>query len=178
MATQAQRPSLLDRPGPRLLAGAVGGLCAGVVFIALTSWFGTTMGQAPLAPFSLIASMASLAPAQIPALWLGMAIHCVLSVVFGMIFAGFTALTRGNGTLMAAGFLYGGIIYAIDFHIFARFVDQFAGFRGMNQPFELAVHLVFGGVLALFLLRRPQRVGPGEPATRGEEVPRVPSGTS
>lgn len=176
MATQQQPQSKLDRPGPRLLAGALGGLVAGVVFIALTSWFATSTGQPPLSPFSLIASIAALAPSQIPTLWLGMAIHCALSVVFGVIFAGLTALVRGNGTLMAVGFLYGGIVYAINFHVFARFLDIFSNFRGANQPFELAVHLVFGGVLAMFLLRPRRRAGTSEPVAR-EEVPRVPTGT-
>lgn len=177
MAVRGQQPHAPERPGPRLFMGALGGLCAGVAFIALTSWFATSMGEPPLEPFRVIASIAALAPSQISVVWLGMAIHSALSVLFGMIFAALTALLRGNGMLMAAGFLYGGIIYAINFHVFARFLDVFENFRGVNQPFELAVHLVFGGVLALFLLRPPRRVGPTEQAAR-EEVPRVPTGTT
>ena len=79
--------------------------------------------------------------------------------------------------LMAAGFLYGGIVYAINFQVFARFVEQFGGFLALNQPFEVAAHLVFGGVMALFLLHPPRRVAPAESAKR-EEVPRTPSTTS
>lgn len=177
MAVRGQQPATPERPGARLFTGAVGGFCAGAVFIALTSWFAASNGLPPLEPFRVIASMAALAPAQIPELWLGMAIHSALSVVFGMIFAALTALVRGNGTLMAAGFVYGGILYAVNFHVIARFLDVFANFRGTNQPFELAIHLVFGGILGLFLLRPPRRVGPTEEVSR-EEVPRVPTGTA
>lgn len=178
MAVRGQQPATPEHPGPRLLTGALAGFCAGVAFIALTSWFATSLGQPPLEPFRMIASMAEpAAPEQIPDVWLGMAIHSALSVLLGMIFAALTALVRGNGMLMTAGFLFGGIVYAINFHILARFLDVFANFRGANQPFELAIHLVFGGILALFLLRRPRRVGPGEQARR-EEVPRVPTGTA
>lgn len=172
---RAEHTPTLERPGPRLFAGAVGGFLAGVAFIALTCWYSATLGNDPLAPFRVIASMAP-APDVIPTLWLGMALHSALSVFFGMVFAAFTALTRGNGTLMPAGFLFGGLIYVINFQILARFVGQFAAFRGVNQPFEVAIHLMFGGLVAMFLLRRTRRVGPSQPVAT-EEVPRVPSGT-
>lgn len=177
MASHGGRPPLLERPGPRLLTGAIGGFIGGVVFIALNAWFASSMGRPEMSPFRLIATIAQGGPPPTTSLWVGMAVHAAVSVVLGMILAAFTVLMKGNGTLMAAGFVYGGIVYAVNFHVFARFVDQFTAFQTTNQPFELAAHLVFGGVTALFLLHPPSRVAPREFAPR-EEVPRVPSSST
>lgn len=169
-------PHVLDRTGTRLFTGAIGGFLAGVAFIALTSWFFTSMGRPALAPFRVIATIAQGGPPPTTDLWVGMAIHSALSAVFGIVFALLTAMVRSNGTLMAAGVLYGGIIYVIDFQVLARFVERFSVFRMANQPFEVAVHLVFGAVLALFVLRPPQR---GDSAQSAEQrAARQPAGAA
>lgn len=164
----------LDKPGPRLTTGLVGGFLAGVAFIALNSWFGTGGGasDSPLAVFTLVSTMA---PGG-TSIWVGMALHAALSAFFGMLLAAFTALVRGNGMLIASGLLFGGIIYVINFQVLARFVGQFAAFRATNQPFEVACHLVFGALTALFLIHPPKRISPTRPSMR-EEVPREPSRT-
>jgi hypothetical protein len=155
MSNTDMRPEARRSAAPlpmRLLAGAVAGFVAGVVFIALTSWFATTMGNDALDPFRMIATLAqgsdALAEGRASVI-LGMTIHSVLSVLFGIIFAIMTAPIRSAGVLLAAGLLYGGMIYAVNFQILSRFVDYFSALLDMtNQPFELCVHLVFGSVLA------------------------------
>jgi hypothetical protein len=154
------RPVAPHRPGRglgvRLILGVLGGFLAGIVFIALNSWFVSTMGKPALGPFMTIASLAqgpAAAMTHTATIWYGEAIHSGLSALFGVIYVLLTHPVRTNNALLAVGgLLYGGIIYAIDFQIFARFVSQFAALTKPNQPLELAVHLAFGGILALFLL--------------------------
>jgi hypothetical protein len=140
--------------GPWLGWGLLSGFLAGVVFIALTSWFATTMGNPQLAPFKVIATLAQGPPPMQATVWIGMAIHSLLSALFGLVFAAGVAPMRGgaSGSIMWTGLLYGGLIYVVDFQILARFVPQFSAFlQATNQPFEVAVHLVFGAVLAALL---------------------------
>jgi hypothetical protein len=150
----------------RLIRGILAGFLAGVAFMALNSWFDTTMGKPPLAPFMAVASLAqgpAAAMQHTATIWYGMAIHSVLSALFGVIFVVAIQIVRlGNASVALAGFVYGGLIYAIDFQIFARFVPQFHALTMTNQPLELAVHLVFGSLLALLvLLRTSPRRPPG-----------------
>jgi hypothetical protein len=139
--------------GPWLGWGLLSGFLAGIVFIALTSWFATSMGNPQLAPFKVIATLAQGPPPMQATIWIGMAIHSVLSALFGLVFAAGVAPMRGSsGWLLWAGLIYGGLVYAIDFQVLSRFVPQFSAFlQATNQPFELTVHLVFGAVLAALL---------------------------
>lgn len=159
------RPHVLDQTGPRLVTGAAGGFLAGVVLATLTAWFAASMGSSPLAPFRAIATIVQGGPPAATDLRVGMAAHAVLSAAFGLAFVVLTAMVGNDGTLMASGLLYGGLIYVVDVQILARFVGQFEP-PMTNQPFLLATHLVFGGVLALFLLRPQRRPGPDGSAAR------------
>lgn len=135
----------------RLLLGAVGGFIAGVVFIAINSWFVSTQGRPALAPFKLISSIVlgrdalMEGTASVP---VGMVVHSVLSILFGVVFALIAPLFRSNGTVALGGVVYGGLLYFVNFlvlgqTVFPQFMQQ------TNQPFEVAVHLVFGYLLAL-----------------------------
>lgn len=176
------RTSPTTTPLPvRLIRGIVGGFLAGVAFMAINSWFDTTMGKPPLAPFMAVASLAqgpTAAMQQTATIWYGMAIHSVLSALFGVIFVLVTQPIRlGNASLALAGFVYGGLVYAIDFQIFARFVPQFHALSMTNQPLELAVHLMFGSLLALFVLswtfpHRPTAAP--QPHPESEQIPTPP----
>lgn len=140
--------------GSWLGKGLVAGFLAGVVFIALNSWFATTMGRPALAPFTLIATLAQGPPPGQATVWIGMAIHAVLSALLGLVFAVLVAALRGRSTglLLWAGLIYGAVVYIVAFQVLSRFVGQFRAFLpATNQPFELAVHLVFGAVLAALL---------------------------
>ncbi len=143
-------------------SGLVAGFLAGAVFIALNSWFATTMGKPALAPFKTVATLAQGPPPPHAAIWIGMVIHSLLAAVFGLVFAVLVVpmmRNRSAGWLLWAGLLYGGIIYIVDFQVLSRLVPQFSAFLQVtNQPLELAVHLVFGAVLAALLapmLRTP-----------------------
>ncbi len=148
-ATEARTAGLAIRLG----MGALGGVAAGVVFIALTSWFASTQGEAPLAPFKMISTIVLGPPPAEGIIWLGMLVHVVLSLLFGLVFAALTHGWAGDESIALAGLVYGGAIYAINFQVLSRFVDYWSAFlQGTNQPFEVATHLVFGAVLALFLI--------------------------
>lgn len=139
----------------RLVRGAIAGFVAGLVFIALNSWFVTTMGKPALAPFKTIATLAQGPPPAMATIWIGEAIHSVLSAAFGVGFVILTFLIRRNGLLAAAGLIYGGLLYAVDFQILSRFIPYFSAvLKATNQPFELSVHMVFGALLAVLVARR------------------------
>lgn len=144
-------PSAATLP-TRIVMGVVGGIVAGAGFIALNMWFAYAAGENMLAPFKMISTIVSGPPPEDGTVWLGVVVHVVLSVAFGLIFALVTH-PWGAGSLAAiAGLVYGGAIYVVNFQILSRFVDQWGAFlEGTNQPFELAAHLVFGALLAVFL---------------------------
>jgi hypothetical protein len=141
--------------------GALSGFLAGVAFIALHSWFAVSAGEDALAPFRTVATIVEGPYPTTTVIGIGMAVHAVLSAVFGLIFAALLAplRRRSAGWLAWAGLLFGGVVYLVDFQVLARFVPWFSAFLLVaNQPFELAVHLVFGAVLAaLLLLAKPRR---------------------
>jgi hypothetical protein len=149
----ADVPTGPGRMGPWLGWGLLSGFFAGAVFITLTSWFATTTGKPPLMPFKMIATLAQGPPPPQASIWIGMAIHSLLAALFGLVFAAAIAplRTRSGGWMLWAGLIYGGLVYAIDFQVFARFVPQFSALQNINQPFVLAVHLVFGALLAALL---------------------------
>lgn len=135
--------------------GVLGGFLAGVAFIALTSWFAVSQGAPQLSPFRLIASIAQGPAAAIDAtgaLWLGMVIHSLLAAIFGLIFALVTVSIRSARLVALAGPIFGAIVYVVNFQVLARLIDQFSAFRGVNQPFEATVHLVYGSLVAVLLL--------------------------
>lgn len=156
MAKTTAVPYQTAAPAPPWLgAGVLSGFLAGVVFIALNSWFVTTMGKPTLAPFKTIATLAQGPPPPQATVWIGMAIHAVLSALFGLLFAALVSQmgNRSAGWVLWAGLVYGGLIYVIDFQILSRFVGHFSAFLAVtNQPFELTVHILFGAVLAALLL--------------------------
>lgn len=143
--------------------GALSGFLAGVLFIALTSWFTTSVGMPspPLMPFRVIATVVEGPPPPQATIWVGMVIHSVLAALFGLVFAALTGPLRGTqpaGRLLWAGLLYGGLVYAVNFQVLARFIEYWGAFLGVNQPFELTVHLVFGAVTAALLALLPARM--------------------
>lgn len=135
--------------GKRLLRGAIGGFVAGLVFIGVTMWFVTITGGPANQPLNLISSLGLGADAlqnggANPLL--GFVIHSVLSIVFGMIFALFVPLFKTNGTVAAAGGLFGIALFVINFLILAQTVVT--QFKAPNLAFELLAHAVFGHLLA------------------------------
>jgi hypothetical protein len=158
--TRPPRKSVVGRPRPGqyLAAGIVAGFVAGVAFIALTCWEASYQGTPQLMPFRLVASLAQ-GPTGIPThtLWIGMVIHSVLSAAFGLVFAIVTSWIRSASLVALAGLVFGAAIYIVDIQVLARVVTQFSAFRTVDQPFEAAVHLVFGAVLAVLVLLGARR---------------------
>lgn len=160
--------NLLPRyTGRRLLAGAVGGFLSGAAFIALLSWFDTTVGKPALQPFKVIASLVQ-GPAAAKTgsahVWIGMAIHPFLSVVFGVGLAVLVLPLVSQRAVAVTGLLYGGVVYAVNFQLLARFVGHFGALlAGPNQAVVLSLHFVFGVLTSLFLMNSARHHAPTNP---------------
>ncbi len=135
----------------RLVRGAIGGVVAGLVFIGVTMWFADSMpdGQPgnPLRLISTIVKGKSALEDGTASVGSGWIVHLVLSAVFGMLFAVVVPMFRTNGTVALAGGLFGALLFVVNFLIIAEvWLDQF---QMPNKPFELAIHIVFGHLLAV-----------------------------
>lgn len=143
-----------------LVRGALGGIAAGSAFLALTMWFATSVGDPARGPLLMISTIVKGDEAMMNGTAsdsVGLAVHVGLSAVFGLVFAVAASRLRTNGALAAAGALYGVVLYLVNFKVFTPLA--FPVFKMANQPFELAVHVVFGTLLsfALFRVSVPQR---------------------
>jgi uncharacterized membrane protein YagU involved in acid resistance len=135
--------------GRRLVRGAVGGVAAGLVFVAVTMWFADSTGGKAEMPLRMISTIvkgdqAMAAGTTSPAL--GAVVHVVLSALFGMVFALAVPRLRTNGTVALAGTAYGLLLYVVNFLVLTPLI--FTTFRMANQPFEVFAHLVFGTLLS------------------------------
>ncbi len=139
-----------DTLASRLIRGVIGGVVAGVFFIAVTMWFVTSLGNPANAPLKLISSIAlgkgaladgSASPA------LGMVVHLLLSAIYGAIFGLVAPAFRTNGTVALAGTAYGLVLYVVNFLVVTPLV--LTQFKMANRPFELLVHLAFGLLLSV-----------------------------
>lgn len=145
-----------DRPeaepvAMRLVRGAIGGIVAGLVFILVTMWFASSMPEGqpgnPLRLISTIVKGKSALQDGTADVGTGWIVHIVISALFGIVFALIVPMFRTNGTVALAGGLFGALIFVLDFLIIAEvWLDQF---QMPNKPFELAIHIVFGHVLAV-----------------------------
>lgn len=134
----------------RLARGAVGGLVAGLVFIAITMWFADTLGDPADAPLMMISTLVKGDAAMetgAASASVGWIVHAALSIFFGIVFALVTPLLRTNGTAAIAGAVYGALLYVVNFLVLAPLA--FPVMEMANQPFELVVHVVFGLLVAL-----------------------------
>ncbi len=147
--------------------GALSGFLAGAAFMAIHSWFAVSIGQDALAPYRTVATLVEGPPPFLATAGVGMVVHAVLSVLFGLLLAAALAplRRRSAGWFAWAGLLFGGAVYVVDFQIFARNVGYFSALlETTNQPLELASHLVFGAVLAaLLLLAKPRAAARTKP---------------
>ena len=148
----------------RLYRGALGGLISGMVFAGVTMWFAATQppGRADM-PLHMIASIVQGGKQAVMAgqtsAAIGVAVHVVLSIAFGVVFALIVPWLRTNGTVALAGLVYGIALYVVNFLILAPLL--FPVFAEANQPFEVLAHLVFGALLALFFFGSGVRRGEG-----------------
>jgi hypothetical protein len=147
----------------RLVRGAVGGVGAGVVFVAVTMWFADSTGgkaEMPLRMISTIVKGDQAMAAGTTSPTLGVVVHVVLSALFGLVFALAVPRFGTNGTVALAGTIYGLLLYVVNFLVLTPLL--FTTFRMANQPFEVVTHVVFGTLLSFAFF--------GSGVRRGEPV--------
>jgi uncharacterized membrane protein YagU involved in acid resistance len=152
-----------EPPATRLARGAVGGVLAGLVFAGVTMWFSQSTGgpaEMPLRMMSTIVQGDGAMAAGTTSPALGVAVHLVLSAVFGAVFALAVPRFGTNGTVAIAGTVYGLLLWAVNFLLLAPLA--FTTFQKANQPFEVFAHVVFGTLLSFAFF--------GSGARRGEPV--------
>lgn len=133
-------------------AGALAGLCGGAAMAALAMLLSATAGASAFRPIEAVASLAlggdalRGAPA-IGVLIVGLALHALVSMALGMLFAGAFAQFPLE-VLVPVGLLYGLAILVL-----ARFVVLPAADLGPAGAL-VAEHLAYGGSLWLILFFR------------------------
>ncbi len=144
----------------RVLQGAISGLLAGAVFIGITMWFATTMGDPARGPLMMISTIVlgeeAMSNGSADAA-VGLAVHAVLSAAFGIAFGLIAPMLRTNGTAALVGTAYGVVLYLVNFLVVAPVA--YPVFKMANQPFELVVHALFGTLLAFGFYRSGVRRG-------------------
>ena len=133
-----------------LVRDAAGGLLAGGVFLILNMWFATSMNDPAKMPLLMMATIVQGKDAIADgsaSVGVGLLVHGVLSVGFGVAFSLLAVRLRTNGSLALAGTSFGVALYLVNFTVFASAV--FTVFEDANQPFEFVAHVVFGLLLAL-----------------------------
>ncbi len=160
----------MGNPGALVARGIVGGIVAGALFLAVTMWFASSLGdpaKAPLLMMSTIVKGDEAMMAGTASVGVGLAVHAVLSAGFGVLFAALVSRLRSPRTVAAAGVVYGAALYVVNFKVLSPAL--FTTFEMANQPFELVVHVLFGALLALAFLV-PAR-GPAAPRAEGPSRP-------
>ena len=152
-----------ENAAPVLGSAIKAGLIAGAVFMALEMilvWL--AMGMNPFAPLHMIAAIA-MGPEVLPGpgvepgsnpvvIVVGMLLHFVLSIALAFLFkliAG--ALKLNSSMLLAAGVVFGLLVYAIHFYGMTALFPWFAMARNW---ISILAHAVFGLVLAYALMPR------------------------
>jgi hypothetical protein len=148
------RPSVVSY----VVRGAIGGLLAGAVFIGVTMWFVTTLGNPAVAPLNLISSIVLGADAlqsgaaSVP---VGVVVHVVLSLLFGAALGLVASRLPNDATIAVAGLVFGLGLYILNFQIIGRLV--LPQFQMPNQPFEVFAHLTYGALTAPFVFHWSRR---------------------
>ncbi|MBI4498466.1 MAG: hypothetical protein HY689_11270 [Chloroflexi bacterium] len=143
--------------------GVIGGLMGGVVMLIGEMAQAAILGDALLAPASMIAAML-LGPEVIgtltlPVLATGMVWHLVLSAIFGVIFAAVVAywptLRQSATTTLGAGAVYGTALWLVNFYVIGLAVG-WTWFAAMTNPIaQVIVHAFFFGLpLGWYLSRQ------------------------
>jgi len=150
-----------ENVAPVLGSAIKAGLIAGAVFMALEMvlvWL--AMGMNPFAPPHMIAAIV-MGPEVLPGpgvepgsdpvvIVVGMLVHFILSVALAFVFRLIAGALKLNGTmLLAAGVVFGLLIYAIHFYGMTAVFPWFAMARNW---ISILAHAVFGLALAYALM--------------------------
>jgi uncharacterized membrane protein YagU involved in acid resistance len=136
-----------------LTRGAIGGIVAGMVFAVANMWFASSNGMPAIMPLKTIASIVQGAPAAMDGSaspLIGVLVHIVLSIAFGIGLALVARALPAPGPIAVAALVYGAALYVVNFLILAPLF--FEAFTMANQPFEAVAHVVYAAVVLPFLL--------------------------
>jgi uncharacterized membrane protein YagU involved in acid resistance len=153
-----------DRRRLMTVRGAIGGLIAGLAFILLQMWFLADAEMPANTVIHLIATIVQ--PDEYftarTSLTVGWLVHIGLSLAYGAILGFAATEMRSNITRVAGASLYGLGIYMFNFLVLAPLFYEL--FTTANQPFEATVHIVFGALIAPFIVTWTGRHARPEPA--------------
>lgn len=150
MATAVTRSVTGEGVSERVIRSLAGGVIAGGVFIVVTMWFASSVGDPANGPLMMISTMVqgeAAMEAGTASLVVGLIVHTVLSILFALVFSIAASRMRTNGTVALAGVVYGALLYVVNFLLTAPLA--FPIFQMANQPFELAIHIVYGALVAI-----------------------------
>lgn len=147
--------------GVLLARGAIAGFVAGMAFLLANMWYAVSQGMPGISPLYVMSTVfhASDAPIANPTeAILGLTMHIILSLGFGMGFALLLVpLLRNIPALVGGALAYGLALYVLNFQILGRTVFEFfTSPQGPDQLLEAFIHpLIFGLLLVPFFLGRP-----------------------
>lgn len=150
-----------------LVTGGIVGLIAGVIFAMWAMIVATAMGAGPFAPPEMIAApllgMPPMGTVDIATFVVGLIIHMMFSLAFGIIFA---AIRQGIGqsgiVAIIGGMIYGLIVLVVMSFIVTPLVGSHIA-QAMPLWTWVLAHLMFGFVLGLGpVLRRSDFVEPAK----------------
>ena len=162
------RPLELERRTPNWLVAAVSGLAAGAVLMVLDLvWSSLVAGGGPWQTSHMIAPifMKSQAPAppqaaypfSLGVVWVALAVHYALGVMFGLILVAIMTPLNLDATMTRAimtGLAFGLALYIVNFYGMAQLFPWLVDMR--SWPTVMA-HLVFGMVAALLYWKLTER---------------------
>lgn len=149
------------------------GIIAGVIFAIVEIAGAAMMGNPPLMPLRMFASVV-LGQAALATVSLGVAVlvgtiaHLVLSALFGLIYVALNRrlspaaqASRGSQSLM--GLVFGAAVWLVNFQIIARIL--YPWFLGTPQFLQFMMHALFFGLpLGLLYARSERRARAVRPA--------------
>lgn len=146
--------------------GIAFGLLAGVVFALVEIVVSAAMGNPPLMPVRMFASIVLGQSAMMgslgTAIVVGVVLHLILSAAYGLAYGLFNARLPSRtetswGHQFGIGLAFGALLWLVNFHIFAPLF--FPWFLGAPQLLQLILHAVFFGLpLALMYAGAERRV--------------------
>jgi hypothetical protein len=142
--------------GRALKHGAIGGVIAGVIFPLFEMAMAAIQGQNPLGPLRMIGGIAVGEQALDPGFSIlvagaaGMAVHMMLSIVYGLVFGAAAALVpalvRSIGVAVVAGAALGTVLWLVNFYVIAP-IFGWTWFPQMTDPLvQFVAHAGFFGV--------------------------------
>lgn len=143
-----------DRHLRMMLRGAVGGLVAGVIFGVFQMWYLADAGMPANTIIRMIATIVQpdeYFAAGTTSLPIGWAVHVTLSLTYGALLGLVATEFRANASRVALAGFYGLVVYIFNFLLLAPLF--YPVFEAANQPFEAVVHVVYGFLLAPFLVK-------------------------